>query len=128
LTLNALRGLRQAPVVDPLQRLELRQELAAHLAACDWFTVGIMAADREAAVACLRQLESSQGWSPLVEESGEPLEPGSGPVFLKANQRSGNFRVRIETGVGEGLLITGHHPEHPEAEDTWGPLPLDLFA
>ena len=128
LTLAALRGLRQAPELDADQRRSLREELAPHLSGCIWFTVGVMATDRDAAVDCLRQLERSQGWTPLTEEIGEPLEPGKGPVFLKANQRSGNFRVRIEAGVGEGLLITGHHPEQPEAEDTWGPLPLDLFA
>ena len=49
-------------------------------------------------------------------------------MFLKGNQRNGGFRVRQEGGLGEGLLITGHNPEAPEAEDTWGPLPLDLFA
>ena len=50
------------------------------------------------------------------------------PVFLKGHQLRGDFRVREEAGLGEGLLITGHHPDSPEAEDTWGPLPLDLFT
>ena len=31
-------------------------------------------------------------------------------------------------GLGEGLLISGHSPADPAAEDTWGPLPLDFFA
>ena len=49
-------------------------------------------------------------------------------MFLKGNQNSGRFLVRRETGLGEGLLITGHSPADPDAEDTWGPLPLDFFA
>ena len=49
-------------------------------------------------------------------------------MFLKANQHTGRFLVRPETGLGEGLLITGHNPGNPAAEDTWGPLPLDFFG
>jgi hypothetical protein len=48
-------------------------------------------------------------------------------VFLKGNQRTGTFAVRRESGLGEGLLITGHHPTDTGVEGTWGPLPLDLF-
>jgi hypothetical protein len=126
--LDSLRGLRQAPVLHPDQRKSLRDELAQRLAGCAWFTVGVMAADRETAVTCLRQLEQSQGWPALMEASDQKMSLESGPVFLKGNQRNGQFRVRVESGVGEGLLITGHSPDQPAAEDTWGPLPLDLFT
>jgi Domain of unknown function (DUF1824) len=127
MALDSLRGLRQAPLLDPDQRGSLRSELTERLAGCAWFTIGVMATDREAAVTCLRQLERSQGWPALEEAPEQELGPGSGPVFLKGNQRNGLFRVRVENGVGEGLLITGHNPDNPAAEDTWGPLPLDLF-
>ena len=130
--LASLRGLRTAPRLDASQRLQLRQALDERLAGCQWFTVGVMAPDRHTAVGCLRSLEAALGWSPLQEESeveaaGSELSAGT-PVFLKGNQRTGGFRVRLEAGLGEGLLITGHHPDAPELEDTWGPLPLDLFA
>jgi hypothetical protein len=49
-------------------------------------------------------------------------------VFLKGNQRTGLFHLRREEGLGEGILISGHGAADPAAEDTWGPLPLDLFA
>jgi hypothetical protein len=130
--LASLRGLRSAPSLDAAQRQDLRRALSQRLAACQWFTVGVMAPDRLSAVTCLRSLEASLGWPPLqeescVESSGKDAGPG-GSVFLKGNQRNGGFRVREEAGLGEGLLITGHNPEEPEVEDTWGPLPLDLFA
>ena len=60
--------------------------------------------------------------------AGEAPEKIAGAVFLKANQHTGRFLVRPETGLGEGLLITGHNPGNPAAEDTWGPLPLDFFG
>lgn len=90
-----------------------------------------MAPSAAAALTALRQLEAAQGWSAL--QSGDPGEgdPGEGdpgPVFLKGNQRTGRFLLRREEGLGEGILITGHGASDPDAEDTWGPLPLDLFA
>lgn len=129
--LASLRGLRTAPVLGGNERQLLRQALSDRLAACQWFTIGVMAPDRAAALACLRSLEAALGWTPLQEEGDDPAAAPSGaaePVFLKGNQHTGGFRVRAEAGLGEGLLITGHNPDAPEAEDTWGPLPLDLFA
>lgn len=127
--LAALRGLRSAPVLDAGARTALRAELEPLLARCDWFTVGVMADSAAAAVTSLRALEAALGWEPLeLDPSGEALEAMEGPVFLKANQNNGRFLVRCETGLGEGLLITGHSPADPDAEDTWGPLPLDFFG
>ena len=127
--LAALRGLRSAPSLDAAGRGALRAELDALMARCDWFTVGVMAPSAAAAVACLRTLEAALGWDGLeLDPAGEALEAIAGPVFLKANQNNGRFLVRRETGLGEGLLITGHSPADPGAEDTWGPLPLDFFG
>ena len=127
--LTALRGLRSAPMLQPPERAALLTELQPCLAACDWFTVGVMAPTAATALACLRQLETALGWSPLeLDPACEALEAIEGPVFLKANQNTGRFLVRRETGLGDGLLITGHSSANPDAEDTWGPFPLDLFA
>lgn len=124
--LNGLRGLRTAPCLDGETGSSLRRELAPRLGACEWFTIGIMAPSAAAALTALRQLEAAQGWSGL--QPGSPGEREPGPVFLKGNQRSGLFHLRPEEGLGEGILITGHGASDPDAEDTWGPLPLDLFA
>ena len=50
-----------------------------------------------------------------------------GPVFLKANQQGGLIRIRIEHGLGEGILISGHGNDENTPSTTWGPLPLDFF-
>jgi hypothetical protein len=127
--LAALRGLRSAPALDDQSKAVLRVELEPLLARCDWFTVGVMAPSAEAAVTCLQQLEAAMGWSALeLDPACEALETIEGPVFLKGNQTTRRFLVRRETGLGEGLLITGHSPADPDVEDTWGPLPLDLFV
>ncbi|MEB3263215.1 MAG: DUF1824 family protein [Synechococcus sp.] len=129
-----LRGLRTAPSLDAAERQALRRELDTVLAACDWFTVGVMAPTAAAAVASLQAAEQALGWEALQPHAslgpeGEGIERAAeGPVFLKGNQNTGTYSLRQESGLGEGLLISGHSPVAPEAEDTWGPLPLDFFA
>jgi hypothetical protein len=128
--LASLRGLRSAPPLDAEQRLRLREELLPLLEACGWCTVGIMAPSRPAALQALRELETALGWPALrPAEEGDGVADGEpGPVFLKGNQRNGLFHLRREDGLGEGILITGHEAADPAAENTWGPLPLDLFG
>ncbi|MFZ0409546.1 MAG: DUF1824 family protein [Cyanobium sp.] len=128
-TLASLRGQRTAPEFSVVERSLLRQELQAAMAGCAWFTIGVMAPSAAAAVAGLRQCEAALAWPPLEPEGPEPeaLQPGVA-VFLKGNQRNGRFLIRPEAGLGQGVLITGHQPADSQKEDTWGPLPLDLFA
>ena len=127
--LNDLRGLRTAPELSPAQRTSLHAELRQRLEACDWFTIGVMAANGPAAVAALRRCETALGWRPLELDPAcaQPQEIG-GAAFLKGNQNTGRYQLRPESGLGEGLLISGHNLADPDAEDTWGPLPLDLFG
>lgn len=127
--LAELRGLRTAPELSAEQRQALLAELKPHLAACDWFTIGVMAPSGAAALQALRSAEASLGWQALeLDPASARPEDVEGPAFLKGNQNTGRFQVRPETGLGEGLLITGHSPADPDAEDTWGPLPLDVFG
>lgn len=128
-SLRALCGLRTAPALSAAEAEGLRAELQPLLARCEWFTIGVMAPSAAAAVAALRTAEQAQGWPALeLDPAGEALEAIEGPVFLKGNQNTGRFLVRRESGLGEGILITGHSPVEPDAEDTWGPLPLGFFG
>ena len=127
--LNDLRGLRSAPELNRDAREVLRQELQQRMEACDWFTIGVMAANGPAAVAALTQCEGALGWKPLELDpaSAQPEDVTTG-TFLKGNQNTGRYLLRPESGLGLGLLISGHNLADPDAEDTWGPLPLDFFA
>jgi hypothetical protein len=129
INLADLRGLRSAPSLDAEQRHALRAELEPLLAACDWFTVGVMASSGAEALSTLRTLEAALGWPPLESDPASPSSADvAGAAFLKGNQNSGRYLLRPESGLGQGLLISGHCAADPQAEDTWGPLPLDLFA
>jgi hypothetical protein len=124
--LDDLRGFRGAPPLSPAQRVGLQEELRKKVAACDWCTIGVMASTSASAWQALRGYERALGWPPLTPST--PDEEAKGPVFLKGHQRNGTVRLREEAGLGEGVLISGHSDRNPDAEDTWGPLPLDLFA
>lgn len=123
-TLKDLTQLRSAPELSERAAAALRSELSEAMASANWFTIGVMAPSADAALKALRALETSQTWEPLalIETSEQP-----GPVFLKANQKGGSIRIRIEHGLGQGILITGHSDDDPQASSTWGPLPLDFF-
>ena len=119
-----LARLRGAPVLSPDAAERLRAELSSAMAQASWFTVGVMASSAEIALESLRALEISQGWDPLeLVDSTDEI----GPVFLKANQKGGTIRIRIEHGLGEGILISGHGDDETQPSTTWGPLPLDFF-
>jgi len=125
--LDDLRGLRQAPSLNAAQSQALKAELERQMAACAWFTIGVMAPSEAAAIAVLRRWEQALGWAPLVAASAPEAARGDGGVFLKGHQRNGTFWLRCEAGLGEGVLISGHHGDQPDLGDTWGPLPCDLF-
>jgi hypothetical protein len=128
-SLKALCGLRSAPLLSAAEQAALREELQTAMDPCDWFTIGVMAPSAAEAMMSLRAWEQALGWEALeLDPSGEALASIEGPVFLKGNQNNGRFQVRREAGLGEGILITGHSAVSPEAEGTWGPLPLQLFA
>ena len=123
--LNDLSRLREAPTLDQSTTDQLRKELQLALAQSSWFTIGVMAPSADQALSSLRSLEASQRWTSLevVETTTE-----EGPVFLKGNQRGGTVRVRIEQGLGSGILISGHGDDDAQPATTWGPLPLDFFS
>lgn len=123
--LKDLSRLREAPALDQSTTDQLRKELQLALAQSSWFTIGVMAPSADQALSSLRSLEASQRWTSLevVETTTD-----EGPVFLKANQRGGTVRVRIEQGLGSGILISGHGDDDAQPATTWGPLPLDFFS
>ena len=55
------------------------------------------------------------------------LPDSNGPIFLKANQKTGEIHARIEYGLGEGILISSHNDENSLTSKTVGPFPLDFF-
>ncbi len=123
-SLNDLRMKRSAPKLNANQKQALREELYQYIENADWFTVGIMAPSYKLASNILKELESQLNWHSMKVASHPNDE---GPVFLKANQRTGVFHARIEYGLGEGILLSCQYNEEDKDAQTLGPLPLDFF-
>ena len=124
-SLSDLKNLRSAPKLTINQNKLLLSELHLVMAEAAWFTLGVMAPSAEQALSVLRKIEESFAWAPmqLVENP-----QNKGPVYLKANQNTGKIRIRIEHGLGKGVLISSHQSTPGGAVKTWGPLPLELFS
>ena len=124
-SLKDLKSLRSAPILDVSQSKKLLQELSIRMQGAEWFTVGIMAPSATSAILVLREIEAKFNWSPmrLLEKP-----TSDGPVFLKANQNTMEIYVRIEYGLGEGVLISGQNNNQLKEVDTFGPFPLDFFS
>ena len=123
-SLKDLNGFRSAIVLEVQQSKKLLTELINHMQDADWFTVGIMAPSSELALFTLREMECRFDWKAMhIKE--KPTDDG--PVFLKANQKTGDIYIRIEYGLGEGILLSCQHEEKDKESDTYGPFPLDFF-
>ena len=123
-SLSDLRTIRSAPILNQNQQKKLLQELASYIAEADWFTIGIMAPSSFQAIIVLKDMERFFSWEPMTVAT-KPKE--NGPVFLKANQKTGAIHVRIEYGLGEGVLLGCQYSDQNKNAETLGPLPLDIF-
>ena len=122
--LNDLNHFRTAPILQEWQREILFEEVLSFICRSDWFTVGIMAGSSKSAISVIRQVEIKLKWKPMNIVSQPTV---SGPVYLKANQKNEDIHIRIEYGLGEGIILCCHHLDPSSLADTFGPFPLDFF-
>ena len=124
-SLDDLNGLRSAPSLDSKQLESLSKELSGYMKHADWYTIGVMAPSSKQAIFIIKEMEKHFGW-PAMKVRNNPKEIG--PVFLKANQRTGDIHIRIEYGLGEGILISCQNNDELICSKTFGPFPLDFFT
>ena len=127
LEINFLKDLNRyhsAPLINDKQRNILLNELSVYMKDSDWFTIGIMATSSDLAISNLRDIEFFFNWSEMkISNKNVP----SGPVFLKANQRTGEAYIRLEHGLGEGILLSCQSNNPNINTFTFGPFPLYFF-
>ena len=123
-SLKDLNNLRSAPNLDQNQAELLLVELSRYMDDADWFTVGIMASSSKSAIFVLKEMENLFKWTEM-KIINKPT--GDGPVFLKANQKTGDAHLRIEHGLGEGILLSCQQNDVQKNSETFGPFPLNFF-
>ena len=123
-SLEELNLLRSAPILNRSEKFRLTEELIIYVKSADWLTVGIMAPSSKLALLAIREIEDYFNWESMKVIIKPKIKA---PVFLKANQKSGDIYIRVEHGLGEGILLTCQNDKEIESSKTIGPLPLDFF-
>ena len=119
-----LNRLRTAPILNEVETRMIQKELKFIMQSADWFTIGIMAPSYKNGLNIIRAIEEKFKWQKLKIATEISTE---GPIFLKANQNSGEINARIEYGLGEGIIISCQNNETSIMARTLGPFPLDFF-
>ena len=122
--LEDLDRLRSAPILNEKQSERLFNQAKSILHSADWVTIGVMSPTLGKGIEAVRKIEEKFKYDEMKCVS---LPNSSGPIFLKANQKTGEIHARIEYGLGEGILISCHNDDESLTAKTIGPFPLDFF-
>ena len=123
--LKDLDRLRTSPSLSNDESVILFKELLDYIDQADWFTLGIMAPSTDKALEVVQIIEKKLKWQKLNIAS---IPKEDGPVYLKGNQKTGDIHIRIEYGLGEGILISCQYLDVSINAKTIGPLPLNFFS
>ena len=122
--LEDLDKLRSAPKLDEKQSKSLFHQVKPIINKADWLTIGVMSPSLKKGIDVIRRIEKTFTYK---EMECITLPASKGPIFLKANQKTGEIHARIEYGLGEGILISCHNNDSSIIARTIGPFPLDFF-
>ena len=122
--LEDLDKLRSAPTLNKKQSKNLFNQLSHLIHKSDWITIGVMSPSLKIGIDAVRRIEKKFEYN---EMQCITLPSSDGPIFLKANQKTGEIHARVEFGLGEGILITCQNYENSLTSKTIGPFPLDFF-
>ena len=122
--LEDLDKLRSAPKLHEKQSESLFEQLKPIIDKADWLTIGVMSPSLKKGIDVIRRIEKTFTYK---EMKCITLPDSKGPIFLKANQKTGEIHARIEYGLGEGILISCHNNDSSIIAKTIGPFPLDFF-
>ena len=122
--LEDLDKLRSAPKLNKKQSKTLFNQLSHLIHKSDWITIGVMSPSLKRGINAVRRIEEKFEYD---EMKCITVPSSDGPIFLKANQKTGEIHARVEFGLGEGILITCQNYEDSLTSKTIGPFPLDFF-
>ena len=122
--LEDLDKLRSAPKLTKDQSKMLLKELINIINKSDWLTIGVMSPTLKKGINVIRRIEKKFEFEEMRCITLPSIE---GPIYLKANQKTGEIHARIEFGLGEGILISCQNYDDSLITKTIGPFPLDFF-
>ncbi len=123
--LEDLDKLRSAPQLNKKQSRLLLKEVIQTIHKSDWLTIGVMSPSLDKGINAIRRIEKTFEYKEMKLIS---VPSSDGPIFLKANQKTGEIYARNENGLGEGILITCQNYDNSQFSKTIGPFPLEFFG
>ncbi len=99
--LEDLDKLRTAPKLNVKQAKLLLNQVELFIHKADWLTIGVMSPSFKIGINAVRKIEEKFEFN---KTRCITLPNSDGPIFLKANQKSGEIHARIEYGLGEGIF------------------------
>jgi hypothetical protein len=115
------------PEVAPLDANQLRQAVVVVAAASDRQILGICADSLGQGIEALRDYLQALNYAEDHADM-DKLEPIQGPVFIKCNPSRGKCYRETYTGQYRGVLISYQSDLEEGVNETYGHLPLDLWA
>ena len=115
---------RSAPKLNKKQSKTLLNQVSHLIHKSEWITIGVMSPSLKRGINAVRRIEEKFEYN---EMQCITLPSSEGPIFLKANQKTGEIHARVEFGLGEGILITCQNYDNSLTSKTIGPFPLDFF-
>ena len=122
--LEDLDKFRSAPKLNKKQSKTLLNQAICLINNSDWITIGVMSPSLKRGINAVRRIEKKFEYK---EMQCITLPTYDGPIFLKANQKTGEIHARVEFGLGEGILISCQNYNNSLNTKTIGPFPLDFF-
>ena len=122
--LEDLDKFRSAPKLNKKQSKTLLNQAIDLINKSDWITIGVMSPSLKRGINAVRRIEEKFEYDKMQCIT---LPSSDGPIFLKANQKTGEIHARVEFGLGEGILISCQNQENSLTSKTIGPFPLDFF-
>ncbi len=122
--LEDLNKFRSAPKLNKKQSKTFLNQVIHLINKSDWITIGVMSPSYKKGINAVRRIEERFEYEEMQCIS---LPSSDGPIFLKANQKTGEIYARVEFGLGEGILICCQNHDNSLTSKTIGPFPLDFF-
>ena len=94
--LEDLDNLRSAPKLNKNQSEILFNELTCLIRNSDWITIGVMSPSFKKGLDAVRRIEEK---FELNKMKCITIPSSDGPIYLKANQKTGEIHTRIEFGL-----------------------------
>ncbi|MFS0519149.1 DUF1824 family protein [Nostoc sp. UIC 10607] len=121
--LNKFNCLDIAPILNPSEKVVIRNALILLTKLADYQILGICADTAEEGILAMKTYSLALGYEPPHN-----LSTPEGPVYIKLNGKNGLCYLDSYDGHHRGVLVSCQSYDEEGINEMYGHLPLDLFV